>query len=85
MVAQRCAELLFDGRELHVLRTPRIDTPNTHGTGCTYAAAIAAGLAKGLGVAEAVEEAKNYVTQAIRNALDIGRGHGPTDHFWFLR
>jgi hydroxymethylpyrimidine/phosphomethylpyrimidine kinase len=61
----------------------RIDTANTHGTGCTLSSAIAAGLARGQRLAEAVSDAKLYVTEAIRAAdeLQIGRGHGPTHHF----
>jgi len=61
----------------------KIDTKNTHGTGCTLSSAIAAGLAKGLRLAEAVADAKAYVTAAIAAAdeLDIGRGHGPVHHF----
>ncbi len=61
----------------------KIDTANTHGTGCTLSSAIAAGLAKGLRLAEAVADAKAYVTAAIAAAdeLDIGRGHGPVHHF----
>lgn len=63
---------------------PRIDTPHTHGTGCTYASAIAANLAKGHGLEDAVERAKRYVTGAIRNALPLGQGRGPTNHFFHL-
>ena len=61
----------------------KIDTENTHGTGCTLSSAIAAGLAKGQRLAEAVAEAKAYVTEAIAAAdeLDIGHGHGPAHHF----
>ncbi|MEA2870607.1 MAG: hydroxymethylpyrimidine/phosphomethylpyrimidine kinase, partial [Hyphomicrobiales bacterium] len=61
----------------------KIDTKNTHGTGCTLSSAIAAGLAKGLRLAEAVADAKAYVTAAIAAAdeLTIGRGHGPVHHF----
>jgi hydroxymethylpyrimidine/phosphomethylpyrimidine kinase len=62
---------------------PKIDTENTHGTGCTLSAAIAAGLAKGLKLSEAVADAKAYVTAAIAAAdeLSVGRGHGPVHHF----
>jgi hydroxymethylpyrimidine/phosphomethylpyrimidine kinase len=67
-----------------VFREERVDTPHTHGTGCTYASAIAANLARGLGLEESVERARRYVQQAIRHALPLGRGHGPTGHFWFL-
>ncbi len=60
------------------------DTPNTHGVGCTYSAAIAAYLAKERALAEAVRAAKRYVTEAIRHGLSIGYGSGPTHHFYFL-
>jgi hydroxymethylpyrimidine/phosphomethylpyrimidine kinase len=63
----------------------RILTKNTHGTGCTYSAALASSLALGLELEEAVRRSKLYVTEAIRHGLTIGHGHGPTDHFWFLR
>jgi len=77
-------DVLFDGKEEHRLSAPRIDTPHTHGTGCTYASAIAANLAKGHDLLTAVQRAKRYVTGAIRNGLPIGAGHGPTHHFWYL-
>lgn len=70
-------ESLFEG--------PRIDTRHTHGTGCTLASAIAAGLAKGLPLTSAVAEAWAYVAEAIRQAPGLGRGHGPLDHGWPLR
>jgi hydroxymethylpyrimidine/phosphomethylpyrimidine kinase len=65
------------------LEAPRIDTANTHGTGCTLSSAIAAGLAKGFPLGQAVSEAKDYVTAAIAASgrLSIGSGHGPTHHF----
>jgi hydroxymethylpyrimidine/phosphomethylpyrimidine kinase len=66
------------------LNAPRFDTPNTHGTGCTYSAAIAAYLAKGYGAIEAVRLAKGYVTEAIRHSFPHGHGHGPLNHFWNL-
>jgi len=75
------ADLLYDGQRFVVLRGERIATPHTHGTGCTFASAIAAGLAKGLTVEQAVREAKAYITEAIRHALPLGHGHGPTNHF----
>lgn len=78
-------DVLFDGSDFHVFRSERIDTPHTHGTGCTYAAAIAARLAHGDSVPEAVATANRYVHAAIQAGLPIGKGHGPTDHFWFLR
>ena len=63
----------------------RIDTPHTHGTGCTISAAIAAHLARGASLEEAVRAAKAFVTEAIRNALEIGDGIGPVDQLWPLR
>ena len=63
----------------------RIDTKNTHGTGCTYSAALATWLGRGLELEEAVTRSKRYVTGAIRNGLAIGHGNGPTDHFWAFR
>jgi hydroxymethylpyrimidine/phosphomethylpyrimidine kinase len=65
------------------LAAPRIETQNTHGTGCTLSSAIAAGLAKGMALADAVREAKAYVTEAIAasNDLTVGSGHGPIHHF----
>jgi hydroxymethylpyrimidine/phosphomethylpyrimidine kinase len=62
-----------------------IDTPHTHGTGCTYSASIATYLGRGLALVEAVPTAKQYVTEAIRDGLALGRGQGPTDHFFYLR
>jgi hydroxymethylpyrimidine/phosphomethylpyrimidine kinase len=78
-------DILFDGRAFHVFESERFDTPNTHGTGCTFSAAITAGLARGLSVVDAVGEAKRYVSEAIRCAPPLGRGHGPVAHDWLLR
>lgn len=77
-------DVLWDGAAAHIYRAPRLDTPHTHGTGCTLASAIAASLAKGLPLIEAVDRAKRYVHAAIVHALPLGGGHGPTHHFWFL-
>lgn len=77
-------DLLFDGHEFHILHAQRIDTLHTHGTGCTFSAAIAAELAKGLAVPEAVAEAKRYLTSAIQHAYAIGAGHSPVHHFHAL-
>jgi hydroxymethylpyrimidine/phosphomethylpyrimidine kinase len=74
-------DLYYDGRDFHELKAARVETRNTHGTGCTFAAAIAAYLAHGLPPLEAVSRAKEYLTAALRAAPDIGRGHGPVDHF----
>lgn len=78
-------DVLVTAGEVRSYPADRIETRHTHGTGCTYAAAIATWLGRGLALEEAVHRAKVYVTEAIRHALPIGRGHGPTDHFWFLR
>ena len=75
-------DLLYDGSEFKEFSATRIETANTHGTGCTFASATAAGLAKGMDVADAVAEAKEYVTEAIRRSFDVGQGHGPLNHFY---
>jgi hydroxymethylpyrimidine/phosphomethylpyrimidine kinase len=72
--------LLHNG-EFHEFESDRIDTPHTHGTGCTYSAAIAAGLALGSSVPGAVALAKQYVTRAIRSNPGLGGGSGPVNHF----
>ena len=61
-------------------RGDRVDSENTHGTGCTLSSAIAANLAKGYGLTEAVERAKSYLSDALRAMLDLGKGSGPMDH-----
>jgi hydroxymethylpyrimidine/phosphomethylpyrimidine kinase len=73
------ADILYDGREFMEFRGDRIDTKNTHGTGCIFASAIAAGLAKGKTVRESVAEAKEFCTAAIRSGLAIGKGFGPAN------
>ncbi|MDR2861102.1 MAG: bifunctional hydroxymethylpyrimidine kinase/phosphomethylpyrimidine kinase [Syntrophobacterales bacterium] len=73
-------DVFFDGRNFHEFYAQRIDTPNTHGTGCTFSAALATGLGQGKDVLEAVSMAKNYITDAIRHSLNLGAGHGPTNH-----
>ena len=75
---------LYDGRELLPFRAPRIETTNTHGTGCTLSAAIAAYLALDREVPDAVAGAKEYITEAIRHAYPLGRGHGPVNHLFRL-
>jgi len=78
-------DLLFDGQRFEAFASERIDTPNTHGTGCTFSAAIAAGLADGLDMVAAVGAAKRYLTEAIRQARPLGAGHGPVAHDWLLK
>jgi hydroxymethylpyrimidine/phosphomethylpyrimidine kinase len=70
-------DILYDGRDLIELRAERIKTRHTHGTGCTFSSAIAANLALGFPLGEAVAKAKTYLTEAIRRAPGLGRGHGP--------
>jgi hydroxymethylpyrimidine/phosphomethylpyrimidine kinase len=77
-------DVFFDGLRLAELPAPRIATRNTHGTGCTYSAAIAARLALGAELLEAVRGAKEYLTEAIRRSYSVGRGHGPVDHLHLL-
>ena len=77
-------DLFYDGIRFQEFTAPRIDTKNTHGTGCTFASAVAAGLARGMDVIDAVALAKEYVTEAIRRAFPIGQGHGPLNHFYKL-
>lgn len=77
-------DILFDGQSFHSFKTKRINTKNTHGTGCTLSSAIASNLAQGYEIRLAVEKAKEYVTMAIEHSLDIGKGHGPTNHFYRL-
>jgi hydroxymethylpyrimidine/phosphomethylpyrimidine kinase len=74
-------DLLFDGRAFSEFRGPRIPTKNTHGTGCTFASAIATELAKGNNVQHAVKQAKEFMDAAIRFSLPLGKGHGPTNPY----
>lgn len=74
-------DLLFDGNTFREYASIRYDTPHTHGTGCTFASAIAAWLARGCSVEDAVGRAKQYITGAISRGLPLGRGHGPVHHF----
>jgi hydroxymethylpyrimidine/phosphomethylpyrimidine kinase len=73
-------DVFCDGAQLVELPAPRIATANTHGTGCTYSAAIASRLALGEDLLDAVRGAKAYLTEAIRGSYAVGRGHGPVDH-----
>jgi hydroxymethylpyrimidine/phosphomethylpyrimidine kinase len=74
-------DLLWDGRTFTRFEAPHLDSPHTHGTGCTYSSAIAAGLARGRDLANAVREAKAYVTAAIREGFAAGGGVGALRHF----
>jgi hydroxymethylpyrimidine/phosphomethylpyrimidine kinase len=74
-------DLFFDGKKMHLLRSPRMRTRHTHGTGCTFSAAIAAYLARGETVEKAVSWAKRYISAAIRYGFAVGSGHSPVHHF----
>ncbi|MBV9862042.1 MAG: bifunctional hydroxymethylpyrimidine kinase/phosphomethylpyrimidine kinase [Alphaproteobacteria bacterium] len=78
-------DVLASAEGVRVWQTPRIDSRHTHGTGCTLASAIAAGLAQGMPVEPAVARARDYVQRAILGAPGLGRGHGPLDHAHPLR
>jgi hydroxymethylpyrimidine/phosphomethylpyrimidine kinase len=78
-------DLLFDGQNFYEFRSKRIQTVNTHGTGCTFSAAITAGLAEGLTVLNAVGCAKKFIQAAIEDDLQLGSGHGPTNHWAYNR
>ncbi len=80
--SDEAVDVLYDGDEYHEMRAPRIDTPDTHGTGCTLSAAICAALARGFSPVNAVKEAKDYVTFAIEKSFKLGKGQGPLNHFW---
>jgi len=77
-------DYLYDGREFTSFASPRVPTKNTHGTGCTFSAAVTAELAQGFSVYEAVSKAKHFIQAAIEDQLLIGQGHGPTNH-WAYR
>ena len=78
-------DLLFDGDTFFELRVPRVESRHTHGTGCSYASAVATGLALGFALPDAAARAQQYVAGAIAHAPGIGHGRGPLDHFWQRR
>jgi hydroxymethylpyrimidine/phosphomethylpyrimidine kinase len=78
----RAADLFADGAVEEWIEAERIDTPHTHGTGCTLSAAITAHLARGASLPDAVRAGKAFVTEAIRHALPLGEGIGPVDQLW---
>lgn len=75
-------DVLYNGKEIFILKSQRIQTKNTHGTGCTLSSAIASNLALGYDVKQSVEKAKAYVFGAILHSLNLGKGCGPTNHFF---
>ena len=75
-------DIFYDGKDFHQLKSPRIQTRNDHGTGCTFSAAIAGYLALGKDLTESVLSAKEYITQAIKHSYSVGKGHSPVNHFF---
>ncbi len=80
MAGDESVDVLYDGNDFTLFSVPRVRTKSTHGTGCTFASAITAGLARGMRINDAVSTAKAYVTEAIRTSFPIGHGHGPLNH-----
>ena len=84
--SQQCQDwILLQNGEHFVLESVRFDTPHTHGTGCTFSACLTAELAKGVLLKNAVKTAKDFITAAISHPLNIGHGHGPTNHWAYSR
>jgi hydroxymethylpyrimidine/phosphomethylpyrimidine kinase len=79
---EKATDVFYDGKAMTLLAGEVVDTKNTHGTGCTLSSAIAAYLARGLPLLDAVRQAKAYLTGALKHSLSIGRGSGPVGHFW---
>ncbi len=77
---KKVIDAVYNGKEMNLLESPRIITKNSHGTGCTFSSAIAAGLAKGISPLEAIKQAKRYVTNALKKGISIGKGRGPLNH-----
>ncbi len=83
--AEDATDVYFDGSQMVELRAERIETANTHGSGCVFSAAIAAWLARGADPLQAASEARSFITKAIANSLEIGHGHGPVNPMFALR
>ncbi|MCU6711771.1 bifunctional hydroxymethylpyrimidine kinase/phosphomethylpyrimidine kinase [Paenibacillus sp. J5C_2022] len=81
----KVVDMVYDGANFHYMEGRRIDTPHTHGTGCTYSAAVAAELARGRDVLAAAKVARAFIQAAIEDGLRIGGGQGPTNHFAYRR
>jgi len=77
-------DLMYDGKDFHEFTGKFIEGAGAHGTGCTFSAAITARLALGEPLVEAVRNAKRYITSAIEHSPDVGKGHHPTNHFYFV-
>ena len=82
LTGNKATDVLYYDGQWRFFEAERIETENTHGTGCTYSAAIATQLAHGEDLGDAINTAKTYITGAIQHALDLGHGHGPTHHFF---
>jgi hydroxymethylpyrimidine/phosphomethylpyrimidine kinase len=78
----KATDVFYDGNHMELLQSEVVATSNTHGTGCTFSAAICAYLARGAELLEAVRRAKTYITGALHHSLTIGQGSGPVGHFW---
>jgi hydroxymethylpyrimidine/phosphomethylpyrimidine kinase len=78
----KATDVFYDGRRMELLQSEVVATHNTHGTGCTFSAAICAYLARGAELLEAVRRAKTYITGALHHSLTIGQSSGPVGHFW---
>jgi len=76
--------VLYVGDDVTHYSSPKVQTKNTHGTGCTLSSAIASNLALGLNIKDAIKESKGYIDDVIAHSLDIGKGAGPTNHFYRL-
>ena len=83
--SDEAVDLLYDGQNFSTFKSKRFHTKNTHGTGCTFSAAITAELAKGSSIYDAVQIAKQFISAAIEDDLQIGKGHGPTNHWAYSR
>lgn len=77
-------DVFYDGFKFEYFPSKRVNTKNTHGTGCTLSAAITSYIAKGYNLLDSIKEAKKYIQGAIENSLDIGKGQGPLNHMWMF-
>ena len=77
-------DLLYENENIHWFRSERINNPNTHGTGCTLSSAIACNLAEGKSLSTSIEDAKIYLTGALRDGLNLGQGSGPLNHTYLI-
>ncbi len=80
--AKHATDILYDGHEASSIKVIKVESQNTHGTGCTLSSAIAANIANGFAIGGAVFSAKDFITEAITNSYSIGSGHSPVNHFY---